>query len=658
MANPPTAIRHGFLRRYLANCKFVTVPPLLPALRAAAVMGAIGWSLAGAQGAPVAPAIVPMPVKMVIGDGTFTITGETRVVADEASAASARQLVDSLKPAMGVALQVTAGQSTDAKAVIRLTQDASLTQLGKEGYRLMVTADGIRIVGAAQAGVFYGVQTLQQLLPTQIFAAAAVKDVAWSVPCVTIEDQPRFAWRGLMLDSGHDFQRKEFVERFIDLMALHKFNVFHWHLTDLGTWAIEIKGRPKLLDAATRGPGVKPGSYTQDEVREVVRYAAARHITVVPEIDMPGHEPPALLAYPELDCPLPRNAKDGKVERPWEFCLGNEKTYAFLEEVLGQVAELFPGPYIHIGGDECPKGRWLRCPLCQARMTAERLKNGEELQSYFIRRIEKFLQSKGRRLIGWDEILEGGLAPNATVMSWRGMGGGIAAAKAGHDVVMAPTEWTYFDYPNTPVEKVYSFEPVPNELSAAQAGHVLGAQAQMWTDNHPSEDRIDALVYPRAAALAEVVWSPRASRNYDDFARRLRAHLPRLAALGVHYMPLAGAGSVVGHWASEQTSDKPKVVDWALDKGINGAGRYAVTFQYEHGKSRYQIHAVEILQDGKVLATDKHFGWSGGSDQNNVYQLDLPSLSAAPVTLRATVSTDWGPDSHGRIMLEKIATLP
>ncbi len=617
--------------------------------RALMAAGLIGLLPALARGAAetVMPAIVPLPVKMEAGDGAFTITAGTVVVTDEASAPTARQLVDYLKPATGMALNVAPRTPPGNQAVIALAQDQGLAHLGREGYQLTVTPQAIRISSAGQAGLFYGVQTLRQLLPRQIFSATPVGAVAWTVPCVQIEDTPRFAWRGLMLDSGHDFQRKAFVERFIDLMSLHKFNLFHWHLTDLGTWSVEIKGRPKLLEAATRGPGVKPGHYTQDEIREVVRYAAERHITILPEIDMPGHEPPALLAYPELDCPLPREG------RPWQFCVGNENTYAFLQEVLGQIVELFPGPYVHVGGDECPKDRWLRCPLCQDRMKKEQLANGEELQSYFIRRIEQFLQSKGRRLIGWDEILEGGLAPRATVMSWRGMGGGIAAAKAGHDVVMAPTAWTYFDYPNTPLEKVYSFEPVPGELSAEQAQHVLGAQAQMWTDTHPSEDRIDALVYPRAAALADVVWSPAASRNYAAFLVRLQAHLPRLAALGVRYKPVPAAGTVAGRWAPEHTSPTPKVVDWPLAKGLVGPGRYEITFQYEHGASRYQIHAAEIVQDGKVLATDKHFGWTGASDQDNVYQVELPQTADTPLTLRATVSTDAGSDSHGRITIAK-----
>ena len=612
------------------------------------VLGPLSLALAAAE--TPAPAIVPLPVKMEVAPGAFMLAADTIIVADAASTVTAQQLADYLAPATGFALKVAA-QPGEAKTVITLKEDAALSRLGKEGYQLTVTPQVIAISSATQAGLFYGVQTLRQLLPPQIFSASPARDVTWTVPCVTIEDAPRFAWRGLMLDSGHDFQRKEFVLRFIDLMALHKFNLFHWHLTDLGTWSMEIKGRPGLLDPNTRGPGVKPGFYTQDEIREVVRYAAARHITIMPEIDMPGHEPPALIAYPELDCPLPRVDKNGKPARPWEFCIGNEKTFAFLEEVLSQVAELFPGAYIHIGGDECPKGRWLKCPLCQARMKAENLKNGEELQSYFIRRIEKFLQSKGKRMIGWDEILEGGLAPNATVMSWRGMKGGIAAAKADHDVVMAPTAWTYFDYPNTPVEKVYGFEPIPIELTTDQGKHVLGAQAQMWTDHHPSEDQIDALVYPRAAALAEVVWSPIGSRNYDAFVVRLQSHLPRLAALGVHYKPLI-AGTQVGSWATKKIMETPEAMTWPLAKGVKGAGKYNITFKYEGGTSKLMIHSVEIVQDGKVLAEDKHAGFTGASDSKNEYHVELPQLSDAPLTLRATVSTDRA-DSHGRIMIEK-----
>ena len=490
------------------------------------------------------PTLIPQPQKLTRLEGAFELVPATRIYTDKASVGTGHVLAAKLRQATGWPFRIgrkTAPDLPDTGGILLTTRGADAS-LGAEGYELVARTNAVIIRAPAQAGLFYGLQTLLQLLPPEIFSTNIVSNFDWQIPCVRITDQPRFKWRGLMLDSGHDFQNKEFVERYLDLMALHKFNLFHWHLTDLGTWSIAIKGYPKLLDPDTRAPGVKPGYYTQDEIREVVRYAAARYITILPEIDMPGHESPALLAYPELDCPLPHHetgwpyntVANGK-PRPWEFCVGNEKTYVFLEEVLSQIVALFPGRYIDIGGDECPKERWLRCPLCQAKMKAEQLTTGEELQSYFIRRMEKFLQSKGRRMIGWDEILEGGLAPNATVMSWRGMGGGIAAAKAGHDVVMAPGEWTYFDNPKTLVEKVYSFEPVPKELSAAQAAHVLGAEAEMWADQHPSEHEIEALVYPRATALAEVLWSPKEARKFDDFTRRLKTDNQRLDQFGVHY---------------------------------------------------------------------------------------------------------------------------
>lgn len=491
-----------------------------------------------------APAILPAPAKMEVGKGAFTLSADTVIVADAASAATAQQLVDYLKPATGFALTVSkrAVAKGQGIGIIALTQDKSL-RLGAEGYRLIVTPQSISIAASEQAGVFYGVQTLRQLLPAQIFAAQQVAGVTWSAPCVTIEDQPRFAWRGLMLDSGHDFQNLAFVFRFVDLMAAHKFNLFHWHLTDLGTWSMEVKGRPKLLEAATRGPGVKPGFYRQDEIREVVRYAAARHITIMPEIDMPGHEPPALIAYPELDCPLPREG------RPWQFCVGNEKTYEFLQEVLTQVAELFPGKYIHIGGDECPKDRWLKCPVCQAKMQAERLKTGDELQSYFVGRIEKFLTTKNRRLVGWDEILEGGLEPTAAVMSWRGEAGGIIAAKSGHALVMMPQQKVYFDYYQSsnrayeplaidhelPLQTVYRYEPIPAGLTDEEATRIMGGQGGIWTEYMPRPDNIEFMAYPRACALAERLWSPKETLDYTDFISRLVPHLRLLDRLNVNY---------------------------------------------------------------------------------------------------------------------------
>lgn len=493
-------------------------------------------SALGSSDTGTVPALIPWPVALAQGHGSFVLAADSVIVADQDSQGTAAQLAGWLRPATGFPLEI-ASAAGGAGSIIALVQDKNLTNLGGEGYQLSVTPARIAMAAPTQAGLFYAVQTLRQLLPPGIFSTSVVQGVEWRVPCVTIEDVPRFGWRGLMLDTGHDFQHLPFILRFIDLMVLHKFNTLHWHITDLGTWPLEIKNYPRLQYPSTRGTrmmgdpkrGVKPGYYTQDQVRQVVRYAAERHITVVPEIDMPGHSAPALIAYPEFDCPVPH--KTWEWDR-WEYCVGNEKTYAFLQEVLAQVMDLFPSRFIHIGGDECPKDHWRKCPVCQAKKKDAGLKDEEELQSYFVKRIERFLNSRGRRLIGWDEILEGGLAPNAAVMAWRGTDGGIAAARAGHDVVMAPTTHLYFDYSEatTPTEKVYSFEPIPAGLTAEQGMHILGAQAQMWTDHHPTEKEIERLVYPRACALAEVVWSPVHARDYNSFTQRLAIHAQRLAA--------------------------------------------------------------------------------------------------------------------------------
>jgi hexosaminidase len=357
----------------------------------------------------------------------------------------------------------------------------------------------------------------------------------------------------------------EFVKKYIDLLAIHKMNRFHWHLTEDQGWRIEIMKYPKLAEiSAWRDESLighasekprqfdgKPhgGFYTQDEIREVVAYAAERYITVVPEIEMPGHSQAALAAYPELSC----TGGPFKVQTMWGihedvYCAGNEKTFEFLENVLAEVLELFPGEYIHVGGDECPKDRWEKCPKCQSRIKSEGLEDENELQSYFIKRMEKFLNAHDRRLIGWDEILEGGLAPNATVMSWRGEEGGIKAAKAGHDVVMAPTSHTYFDYYQAdpeneplaiggmlPIETVYSYDPVPAELNEEQITHILGVQAQVWTEYIPTPEKAEYMAYPRACALAEIAWTPADQKDYERFSRSLARHLKRLDMLDVNY---------------------------------------------------------------------------------------------------------------------------
>jgi hexosaminidase len=526
-------------------------------------------SMAYSQASPIS--VIPRPASVTMLDGSFEVRPDTVIVTQVQTKALGQQLSQWLRPAMGFALRVQESHAATAGIVLAVNPD--LANLGKEGYRLEVTSSRVLIESSAPAGVFYGIQTLRQLLPPEIFGAAKATGVAWRIPCVRIEDQPRFAWRGMHLDVCRHFFPKEFIKTYIDLLALHKMNVFHWHLTEDQGWRIEVKKYPKLTQVGAwrvdreeqhwnrrtpPRPGEKAtygGLYTQQDVREIVAYASSRFVTVVPEIEMPAHAMAALASYPELSCTGgPFYVMPGGY---WPisdiYCAGKDSTFAFIEDVLSEMIPLFPGTYFHVGGDEAAKDKWKACPKCQARIKAEGLKDEAELQSYFIKRIETFLTSKNRRLLGWDEILEGGLAPNATVMSWRGEEGGIAAAKAGHDVVMAPNSHTYFDYyqadPKTsseplaiggllPLAKVYSYDPTPAALTPDEARHVLGVQAQIWTEYIPMPPNVEYMAYPRACALAEVAWSPVAGKDYSDFLVRLGQHLRRLDGLDVHYRPM------------------------------------------------------------------------------------------------------------------------
>lgn len=489
-------------------------------------------------------AIVPRPVSLVRGQGHFVLDAHTVLVADECTAAAAAALTDAIRPATGFIAKVASSAPKSGNAIL-FSLDTTLAELGAEGYRLEVTPQRVTLTAPTQAGLFYAVQTLRQLLPSEIFSPDPLPGTVWRIPCVAISDQPRFAWRGLMLDTGHDYQRLSYIFRFIDLMALHKFNVLHWHICDLGTFPLEIRGYPELQNPAHLGQRlrgepprpVKPGSYTQDEARAVVAYAAARHITVVPEIDMPGHSTPVLNAYPEFDCPVPY--KQWEFDR-WDYCLSNEQTMEFIENVLTQVMAIFPSKLIHIGGDECPADHWKRCPVCQARIVAEDLHDEEGLRRSFLLRIERFLTDNGRRMIGWDDIYENTTDSSTAIMAWRlQLPLATTAAVAGRDVVMTPPSHLYFDYSEakTPVEKVYAYEPIPPELTPAQATRILGAQAQLWSDNHPTEAEIDRLVYPRACAAAEVVWSAPDRRDWKDFCGRLAVHARRLALLDIVVPP-------------------------------------------------------------------------------------------------------------------------
>jgi hexosaminidase len=515
----------------------------------------------------VAPAIIPQPQQMTLRPGAFKLEPGARIFASPGCRATANQLAATLRRSTGYPLKVSAKyfSSQAVPGAILLTTRSARTNLGAEGYELTVAPDSVVIRAPTQAGLFYGAQTLLQLLPPQIFSTQPVARASWPMPCVQIEDWPRFQWRGLMLDVSRHFFTKTEVEQLLDTMALHKLNTFHWHLVDDNGWRFEIKKYPRLTsEGAWRsniGFNLDPkastaygsdwrygGFYTQDDIREVVAYAQQRHITIVPEIEMPGHSVAALAAYPELSCTGRAQTTDiGAGIHAGVYCAGKDASFEFLQNVLTEVFELFPGRYIHIGGDEVPKDNWQQCALCQARMKAKGLKNEEELQSYFIRRIGKFVNAHDKTLIGWSEILQGGLAQNAAVMDW--IGGGSEAASQGHDVVMVPNKFCYFDYYQSenhatepraiggfvPLQKVYSLEPVPATLAPEMQKHILGAQANLWTEYVASFSHVEYMFYPRACALAEVTWSSQAARNWDDFTRRLQVQNQRFDQLGINY---------------------------------------------------------------------------------------------------------------------------
>ncbi len=624
--------------------------------------------------------IIPEPTKMEIKTGYFEINSATSILTTRETQSLGDKLVKILAPATGLTLK-TKTDTNQQTNTIQLKLDKSLATTGDEGYRLTVSSNTVLIEAAEEAGVFYGIQTLRQLLPVEIFDKKRASGVKWQIPCVVIEDTPRFKWRGMHMDVGRYFMPKDFVKKYIDLLAIHKMNTFHWHLTEDQGWRIEIKKYPKLTEIGAwrketvlgrntnKYDGKKHGGfYTQAEIREIVAYAKERYITIVPEIEMPGHSVAALAAYPEYSC----TGGPFEVETRWGvksnvYCAGNDKTIEFLQDILLEVLELFPGEYIHIGGDECPKSRWEKCPKCQARIKAEGLKNEHELQSWFIKQMDTFLTERGRRLLGWDEILEGGLAPGATIMSWRGEKGGISAAKAGHDVVMAPNSYTYFDYyqaqPNNeplaiggflPIDKVYSYNPTPSVLSDKEKERILGVQAQLWTEYIPTSSHLEYMAFPRACALSEVAWTSKEKKEFSEFYERLKTHLKRLDYIEVNYRKPDPIKIMLGNWKSGQTTEEFKPTEWDITSQINEPGLYTITFQYTGGAHRLDIQKVELLRDGKVIANDEHTGITGSKTVDNTYKIKFDKYSSSSkYTLRAGIRSDGGSDSNGNIYISK-----
>ena len=509
--------------------------------------------------------IIPEPVSLKPASGQFTFNGQTRLFIDkglgEKVADALFVLSEKLNTAAGINLQPANSPESNA-IVCKLNNKLPK----KESYILDITGNKITIEAREPVGFFYAAQTIRQLLPPGIESKTKQDNVKWTVPCCRIEDSPYYQYRGMHLDVCRHFSPKEEVMSYIDQLAFLKINTFHWHLTDDQGWRIEIKKYPLLTEVGgyrnrtlighgSTAPSERKwdttrvgGFYTQEDIKEVVDYAQKRFVTIIPEIEMPGHAVSALAAYPQYSCsggPL-------EVEGSWGvfndvYCT-REETFEFLQNILAEVADLFPGKYIHIGGDECPKLRWQRCHACQERMKAEGLKDEHELQSYFVKRIGKYLQTKGKKFIGWDEILEGGLAPDATVMSWRGTEGGIDAARQGHDVIMTPTSAMYLDYYQSkspdepfgiggyvPLQTVYDYNPTPKELTPEEAKHILGVQANVWTEYMTNQKHREYMIFPRILALAENGWLPQDKKDFTNFESRLTALLRHYDVMGVNY---------------------------------------------------------------------------------------------------------------------------
>lgn len=497
--------------------------------------------------------IIPQPVQMHLRphEKRFLLNGETKIVAAKNYRKEARYLAAALKTKYGISPGITTKKP--ASGFIMLDNVATMKE--PEGYGLNINSNEAYIQGVDNAGVFRGIQTLLQVIQEETGGA-------YTIPGMVVLDYPRFAYRGMHLDVARHFFPVSFVKKYIDYLATYKYNTFHWHLTEDQGWRIEIKKYPALTMYGAwrkgtiigRYPGTgntnteHGGYYTQEEIKEVVAYAAERHITIIPEIEMPGHSSAALASYPKLGC----TGGPYKVQETWGvfeevFCAGNDETFNFLQDVLDEVIQLFPSKLIHIGGDECPKESWKKCIKCQARINNEGLKDEHELQSYFIRRIEKYLNARGRNIIGWDEILEGGLAPNATVMSWRGEDGGIEAAKQKHNVVMTPGSHCYFDHTQsrfedsvtiggfTTIDKVYSYEPVPKELGAEFEQYILGAQANVWTEYMNNPRKVEYMIFPRMMALSEVLWTPKDKKDWAGFENRMVQHFGWLNKAGINY---------------------------------------------------------------------------------------------------------------------------
>ena len=508
--------------------------------------------------------IIPEPVKLIRSAGLFVLPSNISINAVENTGLKQALADLTARLTIPTGYHVVMNNSGSAKISLLLNKNAN-SELGNEGYQLLVTPKKVTITANQPAGIFYGVKSFLQLLPAEISSDSLVKNIAWNAPCVSVTDYPRFGWRGLMLDVSRHFFTKEEVKKYMDEMSVYKYNVLHLHLSDDQGWRIEIKSFPRLtsvgawrvkrsglwyefLPALANEKATDGGFYTQDDIREMISYAKDRNITILPEIDVPAHSLALIASFPNLSCTQLTYSVNAGFRNPVRddnaLCIGNDSSFMLLDKIFTELAALFPCEYIHIGGDEAYKGFWADCPKCQKRMADEHLKNVDELQSYFVKKIEAILKSKGKKMIGWDEILEGGLAPEATVMSWRGMKGGVEAARMNHHVVMTPWDYCYLDlyqgetgaeppsYGICRLTDSYTYDPVPDSVDEKM---ILGGQGNLWTERVSNFRHLEYMIWPRGLALSEVYWSPKSSRNWDRFIEKMESQFLRLDAAGIKY---------------------------------------------------------------------------------------------------------------------------
>ncbi|MEO1260626.1 MAG: family 20 glycosylhydrolase [Bacteroidota bacterium] len=633
---------------------------------------------------PSPPKTIPQPVETSTVEGHFEITKKTTIkVENEEQRRIAKLFFNHFIQVAGWAPKISNSENADINFITK-------KELVDEAYELSVKKKKINIYAKDGAGFFYALQTIRQLLPIEFSSDETQEHIRWTLPAVNIDDHPRFSWRGFMLDVSRHFYEKKYIYEILDQMALLKLNTFHWHLTDDQGWRVEIKKYPKLTETGawrvdyndhdwehnrwwgrpTQQPGDEAtygGFYTQEEIKEIIDYAAERFITIIPEIDMPGHSQAAIAAYPEIACdPGPYYVATGGVFKDNTLCPGKEITFEFVENVLNEIMDLFPAKYIHIGGDECNKEAWKKNIDCQNRIKKEGLKNEEELQSYFIKRVEKIINARERNLIGWDEILEGGLAPNATVMSWRGEEGGIAAASEGHQVIMTPNKYCYLDlkqghtdhepnlgYSQCLLSTCYNYDPVP-EILKDKAKYILGMQGNLWSESLPDWDKTTYMAYPRLFAISENAWSPQSTENWDDFIERLYPQLKRLEQQNILY-----AKSAFNVWISHRGDGENLLID--LHTEANGLTiKYSLDGSDPHENSelftepfllnKNALIKAAAFKDGKMVGkvTEKEFFVHKAKNAKVIYHTPYKNknrINAEKYLTDLNYGSNWSVDS-------------